>query len=107
MSLHHRTIGLPNRVKLEEGVRMLRPTQHALAKAKVRGIALPSVVKVRQRDIVEYCDETAKIVVVRSYSSTHNLALVLVGELLLTVWLNEKTDTHETLDKGRYVRRKT
>ncbi len=102
MSLFHRTIGLPNSSKEQEGTRALRPTAHALAKAKVRGIVLPSVVKVRQRDIVEYCDESGKVVLVRSYSATHKLALVLLGELILTAWLNEVEDTHETLDSSRY-----
>lgn len=101
--LFHKSLGLPELSYLE-GYYLLEPTRHALERAKDKSIIIPNEVTVRQCDIVEYDSTKDKIVLVVPYSSTHNLALVLIGSKVITLWKNSVHDTHATLDTSRYVR---
>lgn len=97
---YHRNLWLPD-LSHEEGVRRLVLTSHAARKARNRGIVVPKLVTVRARDIVEYSSE-GKILVVRQYDRSRTIAMVLAGNVCITVWLNDMEDKHRTIDLSRY-----
>lgn len=45
-----------------------------------------------------------KIVVRTSYNDEKDISIVLRGNMIVTAWLNYKTDEHYTLDEGKYIK---
>lgn len=118
MALYHRNIGWPGDVRWPEGRYRLVYTRHARTEAavdKYRPIQLPPTIelygigRIVEAEIRE--DGTVTKLVARvPYDVWHDLALVLVpGKeynvfVVKTVWLNERNDTHRSLDARRYTR---
>ena len=111
--LYHKDIGFPN-IKLPEGTYELKKySQHALRAAKDDryGIAkeLPKSIDIAQVDLVEIQVENNSVVkaVVRAdYNAELDLVIVFMPQaydnFVKTVWLNEKSDQHKTLQRWKY-----
>ena len=111
--LFHKDIGFPN-VKLPEGIyEIKRYSQHALRAAQDdrygEARRLPTTIDMSQVDLVEIEVENNKVIkaVVRThYDDKLDLIIVFMPEhyqnLVKTVWFNEKTDQHRTLQHWKY-----
>ena len=111
--LFHKEIGFPD-VKLPEGKYELRKySQHALRAAQDdrygEAKSLPKSIDMSRADLVEIEVENNKVVkaVVRTdYDNRLDLVIVFMPEthnnFVKTVWFNEKTDQHRTLQRWKY-----
>lgn len=99
--LFHKQFGLPD-LTHEVGVRRLSYSSHAKDKARMRKIYLPRILSVTLDNIIEYDSDVDKIVVRVGYDEYRDIVLVIKGNLVITVWTNNKNDNHYTLDGSRY-----
>lgn len=107
--LFHFEIGFPKGLNTKLGVLKLTYTKHALRAAnndRYGYINLPDAINTNNAKAIEVeitGHHVTKIVYRIDYNEKHDLVLV-VGEAcrVYTVWLNEKNDTHKTLDRTKY-----
>lgn len=111
--LFHKEIGFPN-VKLPEGRYELgKYSHHALRAAEDdrygEAKVLPKSIDMSQVDLVEIeveNDKVVKAVVRTDYDSKLDLVIVFMPQthdnFVKTVWFNEKTDQHRTLQRWKY-----
>lgn len=84
------------------------PTKHALDKARREKFKLPAYVDSSVGRIIEVATKDGKPIKALQripYVGGKDLCLVVALDTLklVTAWLNNSTDTHETLDRGKYV----
>jgi len=108
--LYHAEIGFP-KVNLWSGCLSLSYSIHALQAAnsdRYGHMALPSTLDIAAAQIIEIEVESSKVVKTLyriSYSDRLDICLaVLANGFVKTVWFNEKTDKHFTLDVSKYAR---
>lgn len=88
-------------------------TSHAICASetdKYEKISLPSKVNVSKGEIIEIeivDNKLVKLVVGIPYDFKYNLFLVIIPNCarVKTVWLNEISDKHITLDRSKYISR--
>lgn len=110
--LYHKLIGFPSTLIINSDYKILVTyTQHAKNEAKkdrYGDIVLPQLVKFKKEDIIEI--ETSdniivdKVLIRIQYDEKYDICLaILLGiGLVKTLWLNDKKDSHKTLDKNKY-----
>jgi hypothetical protein len=84
-------------------------TTHASERAIEKAILAPRSIEIQAGEVVEAelsGSRITKLVVRRAMNQDKDLVLVLVPKdrntwTVVTCWLNDKTDTHSTLKKGR------
>jgi len=112
--LYHYQIGFPKNFNSNVGTRLLKYTRHALGAAnsdKYGTVELPVRIDTAAALCVEI--ETGltgveKLVYRMPYDARLDLCIVVIPVenyfLVKTVWLNEKTDGHSTLEKTKYAK---
>lgn len=111
MRKYHASIYMPKSALDLAFAALLRYSRHALEAAKddrYGQIDLPKVFDSRQAELIEakYQDDRLWRTLWRQpYSDTYDLNLVIEPDTsrVITVWLNSKDDTHDTLDEGQYA----
>ena len=113
MDLYHSEIGLPAGFTAPTARVALRWTRHAdqarttdrygeIRRFKTATLGRLSVVEVGMEN-----DRVVKILFRGRYNDTHDVCMVLIPTnsawVVKTVWLNDNTDAHVTLDHSRYV----
>lgn len=122
--LYHRDLGFPPKVRKlldvatdpdKNFIMRLKYTRHALEQKyrhmkKINGeVNLPDTVNYKDCDPIEVRMKDGKIIKVlyrTPYDKNTDLILVVAHDqtvnLVVTLWLNDKDDHHETLDLSRY-----
>lgn len=115
MSLYHAELGFPMGFVSPTARVRLSYTSHALRACKddryAQEIPVFETLPLSQFDTVEVETDSVghivKFVVRGHWTKTLDLVFVLIpGEFLWTVktvWINERNDSHKTLDRSRYV----
>ena len=106
--LYHKDVYLP--AQLPCFVALLTYSKHARDKAYERGITLPDVLDTRKAELIElevHGGRHVKGLWRMPYNDTHDLCLAvgLQGCVVRTAYLNERFDSHRTLDRSRYATR--
>ena len=111
--LYHRDVNLPPQLKKlkKQIIPDLAYSYHAQNQAYNKGIILPDKLEYSGHNIIEaeIIDSIVYKLVVRveyEHNSDYDICLVIInnnGILIKTLWLNNKTDTHKTLDKSNYL----
>lgn len=108
--LYHFQVYMPD-LPLNFGKQRLNYSNHALNASRddrYGDIQLPTVIDTNTAKVIEVeivQDRFLSKVVYRvDYSDTHDLIVVVIPErwFVKTVWLNAKSDKHQTLNRGRY-----
>lgn len=112
--LYHKLIGFPPTLIINSEYKILvKYTQHAKNEAnhdRYGDITLPKLIKFKKEDIIEV--ETSdniivdKVLIRIPYNEKYDICLaILLGlGLVKTLWLNDKNDSHKTLDKNKYTK---
>lgn len=112
--LYHHTSTI--KFDLPSGIKLLTYSKHAKLQSKsdrYGEIKLPVVLDVSKAQIVEidYCpihNIVTKFVLRKRYTNLLDLCFVTIptefesSYFVKTVWINERTDTHKTLDSKKY-----
>lgn len=112
--LYHKDIGFPEDINLPAGfdpVMTLRYSNHAQQEAQkdIYGdIKLPPRVDVRRGQTIEIAVSgtlVTKMVIRFPYDDTRDITMVIQPEdgFVRTVWLNDKTDQHTSLNRAKYA----
>ncbi len=112
--LYHKDIGFPDDIHLPRGfspVMNLRYGTHAQKAAqddRYGKMNLPHRIDVRTGETIEIgvVNKTVTKMVIRfSYDDKLDMVMVIMPEssFVKTVWFNEKTDKHHTLNRSRYA----
>lgn len=114
MQLYHYTLGFPPKFNPNVGTIGLKYTKHAIEESKLDrygAIKLPGYLKTGSALCIELgmrMGHVCKLVYRVSYSDTLDLCFVVAPDFghfrVVSVWLNLKTDKHETLDSSKYVK---
>ena len=107
--LYHKDIILPP-LKLRDEYLELSYTLHAFQSAendRYGTINLPSKINLAMAEVIEVeilNGDVEKIIVRQKYSKEYDLILVIIPRYMRvkTVWLNQVSDTHKTLDRSKY-----
>ena len=103
---------MPEEAKRLEFVTMLNYSTHARSAAKRDRhgmIALPKIFDTRKASLIEAVVKGGRVTRAlyrMKYDAGLDLSLVILPEksLVVTVWLNDDSDKHRTLDRGQYAR---
>lgn len=105
--IYNAQTGFPFQVRLPLAI-TLHPTKHAIQAAQTDRygrIEIPEYISTEGVQLVEIemkDDRIMKVVLRKSYSAEFDVVFVVVDHgILLTCWLNCKSDTHRTLNKSR------
>jgi hypothetical protein len=103
---YHVLIGFPFGWQRPTGTEYLVYGEHAQRQAYVRGIELPR--SIQWQGIVEVADPGTKdetVLLRLPYDERDDLCLVIIRRrgFVKTAYLNERSDTHETLDRSKYA----
>lgn len=122
--LYHKDVNMPKRIKgmIPTGVKGLNYSKHAKEEFcdKYGAITPPSTLNFGEVTVIEatvFGDSLDKLVLRQKYDETNDLVLVCIPWenrgirdkskwFVKTVWLNKHDDTHQTLDKNRFAKRK-
>lgn len=107
--LYHKDIILPP-LKLMDAYLELNYTLHAIKSAendRYEEINLPSTINFTMVEVIEIeilDGDVEKMIVRQKYSKEYDLILVIMPRYMKvkTVWLNQVSDTHKTLDRSKY-----
>jgi hypothetical protein len=108
--LYHFQVYMPD-LPLNFGKQRLNYSNHALNASRddrYGDIQLPTFIDTNTAKIIEVEIQNdrylTKVVYRVPYSETHDLIVVAIPErwFVKTVWLNAKSDKHQTLNKNRY-----
>ncbi len=107
--LYHKDIGFPD-FNIKKATLKVQYTRHALRAARndrYGDITLPKTVKLTMDNIVEIGlvgQSITKVVTRQKHCNRFDLVVVLSTPSLRvrTVWLNEISDKHNSLDKSKY-----
>jgi hypothetical protein len=112
MELYHADIRLPHGFRLPNRVVSLKWTNHATSARKddrYGFIPAPTALNLGECRVIEVGVQgrrVAKVVVRVELDDDNDLVFVLIpGNVwtVKTVWINERNDSHKTLDRSRYV----
>lgn len=109
--LWHKDVLLPPLKPLPVRIRLWY-SKHAKAVSQARGIRILGSITTARFEIVEVETKghsAVKFVLRGNYNETHDIVVVLIPQhtgdwLVKTVWLNRRGDSHNTLNRSRYVR---
>jgi hypothetical protein len=112
MGLYHKDVYLPKeQVNKIAGLYQLRFSHHAINAClsdRYGMIVPPKQIQINENNVIELeiaQNQVNKIVVRIDYNQFKDLVLVLLPDgFCKTVWLNEKSDKHKTLNKSVYAR---
>jgi len=110
--LYHKQIGLPVTVNKALGHYVCKFTMHSLQAClndRYGKVKPPLEIDITAQNVVE-CEilgqSVAKVVIRQSYNETKDISLALIPDgnraIVKTLWLNDKTDNHLTLDESKY-----
>lgn len=108
--LYHFQVYMPD-LPLKFGKQKLKYSNHAINASRddrYGDIQLPTFIDTNTAKVIEVeivQDRFLSKVVYRvSYNETHDLVVVVIPErwFVKTVWLNAKSDKHQTLNRGKY-----
>jgi len=108
--LYHFQVYMPD-LPLKFGKQRLNYSNHALNASRddrYGDIQLPTFIDTNTAKVIEVeiiqGRFLSKVVYRVNYSDTHDLIIVVIPErwFVKTVWLNAKSDKHQTLNKNRY-----
>jgi hypothetical protein len=110
IKLYHKDIGFPKNIYIQERFVRLKYSPHALEASETDRygkITLPQSLMIKRDEVIEIETEKnklSKFVLRRPYNETHDLIIVLLlkSNKVKTVWLNAKSDIHQTLDETKY-----
>jgi hypothetical protein len=115
--IYHKDIGFPASLVIPEVLLDLRYTRHAEERKNrddYKLLVVPTVIRITKQNIVEAVTEdnaTLKKATIRvEFDRTRDIVLVLeplfnvTKAKVVTFWLNNKRDTHQTLDKRKYTK---
>ncbi len=110
--LYHAQIGFPVGVRLPKGIYILQYSQHALQAAQRDRygnltVGLPDMIdmsKVEPFEIEVERGSVSKMVFRLPFQNGLDIVMVVRGKRVITVWGNERSDRHETLNSSRYQR---
>lgn len=111
VKLYHKELGFPKNIFIQERFVRLNYSYHSLKASlsdRYGKIDLPENITIRRNEIIELetlNDKLNKLVLRTSYNDNFDLIIVLLiqGSKVKTVWLNEKSDSHTTLDASKYI----
>lgn len=115
MKRYHVELGIPARIELPRGILTLWPTEHARTEAardKYGPVELPLEIDTRQKKRVRLIEVTVdenerpvSALYRLRYDERRDLCIVVLFEerLIKTVWVNERSDTHQTLRRELYA----
>ena len=110
--LYHKDIGFPADVKLPATKMLLDYSGHALVAAhddQYGDIKLPEVLDTQAAKLIEIEVNDTGRVVKALYRLPHDdrydlvMAVLMARRWVKTVWLNDRNDEHETLDRAKYA----
>lgn len=112
MPLYHAEVFMP-KLALPKGKINLQYTTHAMNAAKndrYGTIALPEQLDTSKATVIEVetnqQKQTVKVLYRVQLDAKRDLCLaVLVTGIVKTVWVNQRSDKHKTLQKGKYATR--
>lgn len=113
MELYHFQLGIPKQYKTNYGIMSLKYSRHAQMAAssdRYGYIQLPNTLDTSKAQAVEVEIDSegciSKILYRTAYDDKHDLCLAIIPNqrFVKTVWLNVKTDKHETLDTFKYTK---
>jgi hypothetical protein len=107
--LYHKDVFLP-KISLSDKMVKVNYTHHAIDAAyndRYEEIILPNALNFAKSEIIEVEIKNKKIVKIVArfdYNNNYDLVIVIIpqGKIIKTVWLNDKNDTHLTLDTSKY-----
>jgi len=105
---YHSDIFMPDNIKNAQIATMLKYTHHAKQEAEKDRISnLPRVLDTREMNLIEAVVEEDKFIkgVYRgALDAARDISLVVDMDtgVVITVWANNKDDTHDTLDWSQY-----
>ena len=109
MALYHYKLGFPDVVLPTDPLQLVygNHARHAASGDRYGTIKLPESVHIHTCQIIEmevYYPRVVKLLLRLPYDEINDLCIVVLlkGNFVKTVWLNRKTDWHQTLDKGKY-----
>jgi hypothetical protein len=118
--LFHYQLGFPARCRLRFGTLQLDWSRHALRECQADRYGIihpPTHLDTNTAQVIEAEIEkqetgmlwTKKVVYRIPYEGTKDMVLVVIPQLnrpspVKTVWINQRTDLHFTLDETKYVR---
>lgn len=112
--LYHCTLGFPAKLRFPSGKVDLRYSKHAIAASlddRYGRFNLPHSLDLSQVEIIEA--ETVngalnKVLVRMPLDEVRDLCVVIMPRdgLVKTVWINERSDKHSTLDESKYIKMK-
>lgn len=106
--LYHAAVGIPDDISGPEGGSALRYTVHAVREAQHESIAdmLPATLPMTYElvEVETFAGKPVKWVVRTRLDATRDLVLVVhYNYQVRTVWVNQTTDRHATLNRSRYM----
>jgi hypothetical protein len=112
--LYHKEVGFPSAARALVGRKyVLALTSHAQEACKTDRYGIiypPRAVEIKTHNIVELefsKGEVVKILVRAPYNARHDVLIAFVpdgdGGRVKTLWLNQKSDCHLTLDRSKYL----
>lgn len=112
--LYHKDIGFPDNINLPRGfnpVVTLRYSSHAVEEASKDAygqIRLPQRIDVRKGQTIEIgvtSNTVTKMVIRFPYNDTLDITMVILPSsgFVKTVWFNEKSDQHKSLNRAKYA----
>jgi len=117
MALYHIDIYVPKYVLdaiPKRGTMRLTSSEHALEQAAKKGFTLPNIIDFSTAEAFEIQTEEryhtrnlTKVVFRTPYDKVYDLCLAIntFKGIIITAWLNERTDNHATLYADKYDRR--
>lgn len=107
--LYHKDVKLPAGVNpVKSSTLYLVPTRHAREQAELKGFQCPMAVHAGaqlievETDIINGKEVVTKALYRERTNSFNDVLMVVRGNRLITCWLNDRRDTHATLDKSKY-----
>lgn len=108
--LWHRDIRLPHGFKAPSGQPLLTYSKHAQEQCRAKGVRMFKAITLARFDVIEVETLNGRVVkyVLRgAYDADNDIVVVAMptggAYFIKTCWLNDKDDTHNTLDRSRYV----
>lgn len=109
--LWHKDVRLPNGFVAPTGAPLLTYSKHAVEQCQSKGIRLFKSITLRRFSVIEVetlNGRAVKYVLRGAYDADNDIIVVVMptggAYFVKTCWLNHKDDTHNTLDRSRYVR---
>ena len=107
---YHADIFMPEWFRLPLGLFRLKFTSHARQEARKDGVTLPVYLNTATARLFEMIEEKGRAVKLAfriDYTNTLDLCVVVAIDeypwVVVTCWVNKKSDRHATLNRSNYV----